>query len=830
MKDFKQVFNANFDTDVGYLVGKARNEDVDGDGTGSPWHQIVINDLMMGPVSALFNHSDVVADNSDEKAGQSQWIDALKTLAKDMNWGDRYKGSFAKGFTYTGADDVGRGQDGEYYKYIGSDPLPKSVPAGLNPVNFPTEYALVENNSASTTTTNTTESTQDFIDSFALKIFQSPTDGGLTEIQTRTINGGEVYEVRKVSDGELATIYSDKDGDNEINQNGTSNVSGSDGVVTFFVNDGDYYVEVDSVKSNFLTLYNKSFVTPAMYGLVEGYDAGNAVKIEAMIASGKKIKWGSGSYGVDRCIGGGASLVHSLIWESEGCTLFMDSSASHQQAVMWYSVPAKTHSISGEMTFDANNKANVGLFVENLETPNYPAGYAAITTENITAKNILRTLDFLKGDGILIEGAFSSIIMNSPVASNCVMAIGAGIEGSQGVSGITVSRDSVSGGYPLYVEINNPTISEVYSLDPTYNRDQDGLKVFGGVAGSAELTSSAIINGGAFSNCHGRSIKGQCSSLEVKATTFNRDSGWSNANAKAEIDSQYCKPTVKNITCKYNGFTPESIVIYSSNPDGYASAGEVNGISITGQSVETLNSIISSFSYYDLGQYSVKNVETRNINVSNAILFRCPDDTAEISCENFDISNLTGSFVKVLKQARVASTAVLANISIKDIVNRGAPVDLVESLVSGFSMRAILSSSGRVTGFNQQNKLSVLESNKPNIATLEGYSGTYTEGSFFKPMSESVDGGGQYEFPTHGYASGVRMAFVYMSFGIDNQGIIAASSAGAAALSVGSGMLVGESSEPAGSASIKVWINTATGGLVVKNNTGSSKHIGVYYM
>lgn len=96
-------------------------------------------------------------------------------------------------------------------------------------------------------------SLQDFADSFALKVFQSPTDG-LTEIYTRTLLGGEVYEVRKVSDDSLATIYTDKEGLNPIVQNGTSNVSGSDGGVTFYIADGDYYVEVDSVKSNFSTV------------------------------------------------------------------------------------------------------------------------------------------------------------------------------------------------------------------------------------------------------------------------------------------------------------------------------------------------------------------------------------------------------------------------------------------------------------------------------------------------------------------------------------------------------------------------------------------------
>ena len=84
-----------------------------------------------------------------------------------------------------------------------------------------------------------------------LKIFQSPTDGGLTKIQTRTVDAGEVYEVRKVSDDSLATIYSDKEGDDEIVQDGTSNVSGSDGVVEFYIADGDYYVGADGVTNNF---------------------------------------------------------------------------------------------------------------------------------------------------------------------------------------------------------------------------------------------------------------------------------------------------------------------------------------------------------------------------------------------------------------------------------------------------------------------------------------------------------------------------------------------------------------------------------------------------
>ncbi|ASU03360.1 hypothetical protein [Pseudoalteromonas phage J2-1] len=88
----------------------------------------------------------------------------------------------------------------------------------------------------------------------ALKIFQSPTYGGLTEIQTRTVDANEVYEVRKTSDNSLATIYSDKDGASEIAQDGIDNKSNARGELGFYVADGDYYIEVGGVSAGFSVL------------------------------------------------------------------------------------------------------------------------------------------------------------------------------------------------------------------------------------------------------------------------------------------------------------------------------------------------------------------------------------------------------------------------------------------------------------------------------------------------------------------------------------------------------------------------------------------------
>lgn len=167
-------------------------------------------------------------------------------------------GNFADGFTFTELNQYGNAtvNDGgtDYattFWYIGGT-LPHTVEPLTNPRDFPLLYQQRDFNSAEFVATKTTENAQDFIDSFALKIFQSPTDG-LTEINTRTLLGGEVYQVRKVIDDSLATIYSDKEGLSPVTQNGTSNVSDSDGVVEFYIADGDYYVEAGGSRSDFST-------------------------------------------------------------------------------------------------------------------------------------------------------------------------------------------------------------------------------------------------------------------------------------------------------------------------------------------------------------------------------------------------------------------------------------------------------------------------------------------------------------------------------------------------------------------------------------------------
>ncbi len=130
----------------------------------------------------------------------------------------------------------------------------------------------------------------------ALKIFQSPTDGGLTEIQTRTVEAGEVYEVRKTSDDSLATIYSDAAGTTEIVQDGTDNKSDGDGVVGFYIADGKYLVNIvgSSIYFTVSTVENKSSTLSILRGVANGGKASIAFLGDSTTAG---VGAGGGVYG-----------------------------------------------------------------------------------------------------------------------------------------------------------------------------------------------------------------------------------------------------------------------------------------------------------------------------------------------------------------------------------------------------------------------------------------------------------------------------------------------------------------------------------------------------
>ena len=170
------------------------------------------------------------------------------------------------------------------------------------------------------------------------KIFQSPTDGGLTEIQTRTVNANEVYEVRKTSDDSLATIYSDAAGTTEIVQDGIDNVSGSDGVVEFYIADGGYAVTINAVSTGFKT--SSAEMESTVNEISSGeFNVGTSVRLSDRGYAKFKVLSGGIANGYDILDAGGgntAVLVSGIVIDAAAFGVNGSSDGLNVQAIYDY--------------------------------------------------------------------------------------------------------------------------------------------------------------------------------------------------------------------------------------------------------------------------------------------------------------------------------------------------------------------------------------------------------------------------------------------------------------------------------------------------------------
>lgn len=102
-------------------------------------------------------------------------------------WGDRFKGVFKDGFTYTNSSDVGRGQDGRYYSYLG-EVFPFTVTKGTVPSLEPLVYEERNPSLSDSSVDNNGGTVQDHLDSLFsnrieatryIKDYSNPTDSEL---------------------------------------------------------------------------------------------------------------------------------------------------------------------------------------------------------------------------------------------------------------------------------------------------------------------------------------------------------------------------------------------------------------------------------------------------------------------------------------------------------------------------------------------------------------------------------------------------------------------------------------------------------------------------
>ncbi len=160
--------------DADYPYGSIKNESVPGAKDGTPLDASWGND-MGGFTDALLDEAGIVPSGTPDTAIASQRLDAVKTVSSLQaaillieQWGYTYKGTFAKGFTYSQVGDAGVDSDFNVWIYVGAGAPNKVVTAGTVP-SAP-DYEQVTFNSASAVINDNGGNVQGFINETGLSI------------------------------------------------------------------------------------------------------------------------------------------------------------------------------------------------------------------------------------------------------------------------------------------------------------------------------------------------------------------------------------------------------------------------------------------------------------------------------------------------------------------------------------------------------------------------------------------------------------------------------------------------------------------------------------
>jgi hypothetical protein len=340
----------------------------------------------------------------------------------------------------------------------------------------------------------------------------------------------------------------------------------------------------------------KYWMTPADFGAVGDGVTNDAAALTAAIVAQVPLYWG----GPDKVYRINSRVQHTLtkdlVWHSDGARILVNPASSLGQGVQIITDGHSVH-IDGALTMDCNMLAFVGWDFYSTSTT-----YADFYARRLRVKNVYRKDQTITGgSGIRIRGGFTTIVLDQPYVYNVVMAAGAGVLGSQGISGITITS-SAAGVTPISVSVNQPYVDRIWCEDPAYFVDQDAILIFTESDNGtlALFDTHFLINGGVVANSRGRGVKSQAEFGTISNVKFVRDRdqllGIGGPGTMPEIDFQVGGGTVTNCEARYNNSSPNRIIQWSGTRQvgGKASTGlDVRGFKVS--STGTTNALIDSF-------------------------------------------------------------------------------------------------------------------------------------------------------------------------------------------------------------------------------------------
>lgn len=424
------------------------------------------------------------------------------------------------------------------------------------------------------------------------------------------------------------------------------------------------------------------------FGAVGDGIADDTQAIEQAIASGRPLDWEDLTYRVTRQVGDEDRVIAGMDWIAAGARVVLDSSAHHQAVLHYRLAPDVAHNlVGGGLAFDARMRANVGAFLWQPVAP----GRGSLHAERLQAFNIRRIARFGAGDGVRIRGGFARVTLVEPTVRNVVLGRGAGVRGSVGVTGITVSR-GIPGqhGWPRFIHVLRPTIEDVLSEDPDYRMDQDGLRLFGQADAPGRGYDECLVEGGLWRNCWGRDIKVQMGGGRVTGGRFEHWTSPRNRTARPSIDFQTGPGLVENVTHLYDGVSPAALVSQATGRHGEARPGIYRG-----SSYEIRGARAQSLCYSNPRGSTFPGLSIVDISgtgpAGSALRCNLPDGSMAV-----DLRSVAGTFTRALIEVLGRGGAGGLRVIAEGCVNRG-PARV--PLVAGRVPRGIITDVEGLSGF-----------------------------------------------------------------------------------------------------------------------------------
>lgn len=437
-------------------------------------------------------------------------------------------------------------------------------------------------------------------------------------------------------------------------------------------------------------------LTPLDFGAVGDGAVDDTAAVRAAMQHPGTIDWLDRVYRITTPVT--ATLTGPTFWRSRGAVIRLDSPDAVRMAVT-IEVNGQNLILEGpRLEVDGGRKAYTAIRIANTVSSAAPD----LTLTGLVGRNAYRSnTAFAGGDGIYITGGFRKTTLIRPEALDCHMASGAAIVGAQGIFGITVAMSSGRGSQ--HILIRDALVRNVWSEDPLFTNDQDGIRIFQAMT-TAEAT--CLIDGYVCENVANRAVKfhsvpnGICQNVRrlLDAAVVPQTVDFDNP----DFDAQQAPAIFRNIQVHYKGRCHNEIVRAVTDRGDYRYGGaQVDGIDglVENLAGNTISVVRTTSTAGDAGTPSPDSqlrLVVQNVTIVGPVARLIEMNVRGAGLNILTANNLIGDVTEAAIVATGSAAATL-EVTVGNIANTATPVPVS----SGFTGSSTITVTGQ-RGFTSE--------------------------------------------------------------------------------------------------------------------------------